>query len=71
MHVGEEAGSQGFGFVRIGHPELEGPCPAAAQFPTPPQAALLTAGCLAHAATAQVPLAFLTFGSNTPPPSSL
>lgn len=35
-HVGKEAGSQHFGFIRTRHPELEGPCWAAGPVPTLP-----------------------------------
>lgn len=63
-HVGKEAGSQRFGFIRTRHSELKGPIQQLAQ-------PAITPDKLAHAGTVQIPLAFLTFGSNMPPPNSL
>lgn len=45
MHVGKEAGSQCFGFIRTRHLESwKGPTGQPAQYPTLPWAGLLTAG---------------------------
>lgn len=72
MHVGKEAGSQCFGFIRTRHLARKAlfiarPAPP----PQPRQDSSRTPGRRAHAGTVQVPVAFLTFGSNMPPPSSL